>query len=778
MELFELLAKLTLDASEYEKALKEAESQGGDIEDVEAHLGLNKSEFDSGIESAESEEVELDDAELGLDKTSFDETVEEAEGTEVDDPDEPDLDLNDQPFQDTVVDAEATEVDDPDSPELDLETKPYNDALEQSQADTETWSGAIGDIFSELKGVIAAAGIAAIVTGIVSNLSEAVDLARSMGDSIDKQSRAMSLSTDAYQEWAHVLDINGASITDLNRGLMNMRKLMGGGKVAEEAQNAFDTLGLSAKVANGEIKSTEELLDASLKALADFQGSAEERDVLAQALFGRGGTKLNAMFDGTSQDIEDLKKQAHDLGLVMGEDAVANAAAYNDSVTNMQASIEAFKISLVENFLPVLTEINNTIATIVSAFNLRNNKKDATLADVFEDIDAKALVAAQDTEKAAETAKTLIQDLADLGDYWTLDDEGKMTWDTLAAKALELFPQLSEYIDKDGKKIQGNTKDIEANIDAWSRLEKQRILSAAMDEKRVAVAKQLQTAYEKGAESRAKEAEGTWYEQQFIDIANAQLARGYEQNLSWGQKNFAQYWEEKMGYAAPKRFDESNFAEYYRFAKNYMPHLGANVYEYMDAEGNLISSDKAHSDMNALFNEYTPIHDEAEKLRTEADSLRTEAEEAQQKLSEYEQFLIEEMGLVSETATTATGDVEGVGTALDNLPDHKDIDINIRTNGTMPIFYPKAKGDWNVPYDGYPALLHRGERVLTASQARQIDSGSGGSIDFSGMYDIVERAIRSGMSGVSVNSFLSGKDVTDDVNRNTGRQLKARRFRG
>ena len=29
-----------------------------------------------------------------------------------------------------------------------------------------------------------------------------------------------------------------------------------------------------------------------------------------------------------------------------------------------------------------------------------------------------------------------------------------------------------------------------------------------------------------------------------------------------------------------------------------------------------------------------------------------------------------------------------------------------------------AKGLWDVPYDNYPAILHRHERVLTASQAR------------------------------------------------------------
>ena len=38
----------------------------------------------------------------------------------------------------------------------------------------------------------------------------------------------------------------------------------------------------------------------------------------------------------------------------------------------------------------------------------------------------------------------------------------------------------------------------------------------------------------------------------------------------------------------------------------------------------------------------------------------------------------------------------------------------------------KAKGDWNVPYDNFPASLHRGEMVLTASQARRYRDGESG----------------------------------------------------
>lgn len=40
--------------------------------------------------------------------------------------------------------------------------------------------------------------------------------------------------------------------------------------------------------------------------------------------------------------------------------------------------------------------------------------------------------------------------------------------------------------------------------------------------------------------------------------------------------------------------------------------------------------------------------------------------------------------------------------------------------------YPSAYGHRAIPYDNFPALLHQGERVLTASEARAMDAGTAG----------------------------------------------------
>ena len=88
-----------------------------------------------------------------------------------------------------------------------------------------------------------------------------------------------------------------------------------------------------------------------------------------------------------------------------------------------------------------------------------------------------------------------------------------------------------------------------------------------------------------------------------------------------------------------------------------------------------------------------------------------------------------------------------------------------------------AKGLPTVPYDNYPALLHRGETLLTASQSRQLgsmQSGSGSSIQ--GLRDEIVAAIKEGMLNAQVNSYLDGKRLTDEISRIMGGEITSRRF--
>jgi len=89
--------------------------------------------------------------------------------------------------------------------------------------------------------------------------------------------------------------------------------------------------------------------------------------------------------------------------------------------------------------------------------------------------------------------------------------------------------------------------------------------------------------------------------------------------------------------------------------------------------------------------------------------------------------------------------------------------------GTKP--FGQAKGNWTVPYDNYPSLLHRGEMVLNKSQARQFRDGEGSGIDLRGAID---SAIMSAMS--RVNFALNGEKVADLTKRRTAKNINAQTY--
>ena len=90
--------------------------------------------------------------------------------------------------------------------------------------------------------------------------------------------------------------------------------------------------------------------------------------------------------------------------------------------------------------------------------------------------------------------------------------------------------------------------------------------------------------------------------------------------------------------------------------------------------------------------------------------------------------------------------------------------------------FSNAKGLWNVPYDDYVSKLHRGEMVLSASQARDYREEGGSRIDLGGLKEAIVAAVRTGLENATVRSFINGRDITDEVNRTNMMGVKARRF--
>lgn len=680
MELFSLLAKLTLNSADFDNQLNEAESKANGIS--------------------------IDDPSLGLDTSEFESAVDEAEDTEVEDPEEP---------------------------ELGLDTSEFDEGVKDVEANSETFASSLKSIFSELSGVLVGAGIVALVSGVVSSLKEGVELAKNTGDAIDKQSQKMGISAQAYQEWDYALTLCGASITDLNRGLRTWQQAIGDEKKTAELAGAFESLGMDAdaaikKIEEGDLDS---VLNEAMGKLADYNKG--DKGLIAETLFGKGATGLNALFNSTSEQIEDMKKEAHDLGLIMTDEEVKNAAEYMDATTRMDKAIESLKMSMVQDILPHLTDAANTIAKIVAFFNPRTGQK--SLADQFTEGDEKFAEELVTIEGTAAAAETLADKLLAMGDTSKMTAEQYEIWKGTAEKLIELVPSLGEVINTETGEITANSEEIKENIRQWENLAKQKALQTLKEEKYQAIVKKNQDLIDKSVEANKKAAEAEASKVEAVKKFSDKM-----QEYGLGSIDFTGDVDQQI--------------------KDVMDFLAEHGDEYeSEALG-----------LGVALKDYGEAVTAAGKAQAEADALAEEIKKGEEEYQEWLETAEAMYGIAFEEAEGATDSVKKFGDELNKLP----LDKTVRIHAIYDDFgHPHAIGSDYIPYDNYPALLHRGEKVLTATEARQMDNGN---INASELEDRIIAAIREGMADANVTAVVTDKQVAKSSNRYNGNELDSRRF--
>lgn len=230
------------------------------------------------------------------------------------------------------------------------------DAAEEAGEKAQKASGG----WTVLKGTLADLAASAIKTAasaISDTAQEMITGAAEYGDTIDKMSQKMGMSSDAYQEWDFVLQHCGASIESLKPAMKTLAT------AAENGSDAFAQLGISQEQIAG--MSQEQLFDATIAGLQNVTDETQ-RTYLAGKLLGRGATELGPLLNTSADDVADMRAQVHDLGGVMGSDAVKAAAAYQDSLQNMQHAFSGLKNNISGELLPTLTLIMDGVTKMLT----------------------------------------------------------------------------------------------------------------------------------------------------------------------------------------------------------------------------------------------------------------------------------------------------------------------------------------------------------------------------------------------------------------------------
>lgn len=192
-------------------------------------------------------------------------------------------------------------------------------------------------------------------------------------DEIDKMSQKLGISAQAYQEWDFILEHCGANVEGLQASMKTLANAAADG--SDSTTEAFSKLGL--KMEDVQKMSQEDLFATVISRLQDM-GESTERTAVAADLLGRSATELGPVFNMSSKETEEMRKQLHDLGAVMSDEAVKQGAAFQDSMTNLKKSFAGVTNGLAKDLIPKITELMDKFSKFVADGGLKK------VADIFK----------------------------------------------------------------------------------------------------------------------------------------------------------------------------------------------------------------------------------------------------------------------------------------------------------------------------------------------------------------------------------------------------------
>ena len=232
----------------------------------------------------------------------------------------------------------------------------------QWDADTKTSTDAVTKNFDSMS-KNATSKITDLTKSMINLATKGINKMMDYSDAVDKGSRSIGISAKAYQELDYAMNMSGANIDTLTRGVGNLNSALAG-TASNEVKNALSGLGFTDEEL-ASMSGMEELLDGVLYRLAGVQDTAERANI-ANSLFGVGaGSQLAAFFDEGAEGIKNLRQQAVDLGIVQSDEAIAQAVKTQDSIDTLNKTLDAVLMQAITPLLPLIQSLAELITPLI-----------------------------------------------------------------------------------------------------------------------------------------------------------------------------------------------------------------------------------------------------------------------------------------------------------------------------------------------------------------------------------------------------------------------------
>ncbi len=215
-----------------------------------------------------------------------------------------------------------------------------------------------------LKGLVGALVGGFVVRGIGRFITSQIDLA----DNIGKTATQLGIGVEALQEFRFAADLAGVEAAKFDQALALLQKnAFDAATGSKEFADDFKKLGISVKDANGDLKDGPTLILEMADGIAALDNESE-KVAIALSLMGRSGRQLLPLFTDGAKGIEAMRKEARELGFILGEEDVRAAEDAKDELTRFGRVVQGMKNQVFLAVLPSITQFTRGLINLGKGF--------------------------------------------------------------------------------------------------------------------------------------------------------------------------------------------------------------------------------------------------------------------------------------------------------------------------------------------------------------------------------------------------------------------------
>jgi len=221
----------------------------------------------------------------------------------------------------------------------------------------------VGTGIKAIGAAAAAAGFAVLANAMQNAVQGSLEFASSLGETAAQ----LGVTSDALQEYRYAATQAGLSQEEMDKALAKLTRTIGEAANGSKKQvEAFNSLGIAIKDANGNVLNAADAIPMVADALKGVENPAQRAAVLTN-LFGKAGQKLEPLLAGGSAAVNELRQAAHKLGAVLSEDQIQRADDTADKLAALNTVLKARVAGVVADNADAILGLANAFVALVNS---------------------------------------------------------------------------------------------------------------------------------------------------------------------------------------------------------------------------------------------------------------------------------------------------------------------------------------------------------------------------------------------------------------------------